>query len=81
VVTTPPAAAAPAPGADDGAAAPDTVAADDEASTTFELANAGLLDDVVGSDPRWGEAFVLVLIGLAVGAFVYGTSRFSAARA
>lgn len=81
VVTTP-AAPAPVPAAGEGAeATPEVEEADDEASTTFELANAGLLDDVVGSDPRWGEAFVLVLIGLAVGAFVYGTSRFNAARA
>lgn len=82
VTTPPPAAAAPAPAADDGAeAAPTEVDAGDEPSSTLELANAGLLDDLGSSQPRWGEAFVLVLIGLAVGSGVYGTSRFTAARA
>lgn len=71
--TAPPAPAASAP------AAPEPV--EDEASSSIELAAAGVLDDVAASDPRWGEALVLVLIGLGVGAIVYGTSRFSAARA
>lgn len=83
VTTPPPAAASSAPAAaDDGAgAAPTEVDTGDEPSSTLELANAGLLDDLGSSQPRWGEAFVLVLIGLAVGSGVYGTSRFTAARA
>lgn len=54
---------------------------DDGAASTIELANAGLLGDTEVGDPRWGEAFVLVLIGLGVGAGVYGVSRVSAGRA
>jgi len=71
--------AAPLP--DAGAAPTDEVAAEPEASSTIELATSGLLDDVEVSEPRWGEAFVLVLIGAGVGLAVYGTSRFAAARA
>jgi hypothetical protein len=79
-VTTPPAAVPDtAPEAD--AAAPEVAADDAGASSTFELANAGLLDDFTATEPRWGEAGLLVLIGFAVGGGVYGTSRFSAARA
>lgn len=57
------------------------VASDDGAGSTIELANAGILDDVgdVGA-PRWGEAMILVLIGLGVGAGVYLVSRASASR-
>jgi hypothetical protein len=77
----PPAPSAPAADPAGDAAVADVEPAEEEASSTFELANAGLLDDVGASDPRWGEALVLVLIGLAVGAAVYGSSRFSAARA
>jgi len=57
-----------------------TAAEDVGAGSTFELADAGLLDEAA-SPPRWGEALVLVLIGLAVGAGTYGTSRFAASRA
>lgn len=77
-VTVPPVSAEqPAAPADD----PTATAVDDEASSTIELANSGLLDDVASSQPRWGEALILVLIGFGVGAGVYGVSRFSARRA
>lgn len=79
VVTLP--AASPAAPPASPAVAPEAPEDDDGASSTIELANAGLLDDVTSSDPRWGEAFVLVLIGFGVGAAVYGFSRLSAARA
>lgn len=77
-VTVPPAAPA-APTAP--AETPVPPAEQDDASSTIELASAGLLDDVASSEPRWGEALVLVLIGLVVGAAVYGISRISASRA
>lgn len=54
--------------------------ADDGAGSAFELATGGLID-AEASAPRWGEAFLLVLIGVAVGAVVYGGSRFAEARA
>lgn len=73
VVTVPPASPA-AP------AAPAAPADDDGAASTIELANAGLLDDVTSSKPRWGEALILVLIGFGVGAGVYAVSRMSAGR-
>lgn len=79
VVTVP--AAAPAAPAAPPAAAPEAPEEDDGAASTIELANAGLLDDVGASNPRWGEALVLVLIGFGVGAGVYGVSRLSAGRA
>jgi len=69
------------PAVGEGADTPAAEEGEEEASTTFELADAGLLDDAAASAPRWGEAFVLVLIGLAVGAGTYGTSRFAASRA
>lgn len=79
------AAAAPAPAttaapADHGTAPTgDPAGADDEAGSAFELATGGLID-AEASAPRWGEAFVLVLIGMAVGVVVYGGSRFAEAR-
>lgn len=54
--------------------------ADDGAGSAFELATGDLID-AEASAPRWGEAFVLVLIGLAVGTVVYGGSRLAEARA
>lgn len=72
--------AAPMP-EDTGAPAETEEPTDDEAASTFDLADAGLLEGVSTSEPRWGEAFVLVLIGAGVGLAVYGTSRVSAARA
>lgn len=79
VVTVPaanPASQEPAP-----AGVPTTSVVDDGASSTIELATSGLLDDTEASAPRWGEALVLVLIGLGVGAGVYAVSRLSAGRA
>lgn len=78
VVTVPPASSA-VPAAPP--AAPDAPEVDDGAASTIELANAGILDDVTSSTPRWGEALILVLIGFGVGAGVYGVSRLSAGRA
>lgn len=77
---TPAAPAAPA-GPAAPAAPPVAEADDDGAASTVELATSGLLGDTETSAPRWGEAFVLVLIGLGVGAAVYATSKVSAVRA
>ena len=79
-ITAPAVAPAPAP-APTTSAPPAPEPAEGDASSAIELASAGVLDDVAAGDPRWGEALVLVLIGVGVGAVVYATSRVTAARA